>query len=364
MKKLLFVGLMLLCSTLLLSAKNISVTVSPENAIVTEKGKVVQPVSPGVYSLSIGLLEAVYAVQADGYDPQHFVLNLKSPSTMRVDLKPNRKQVSFAAEPKTATIYVDGRELGKGVVDFSINKNETKTVKITEDGYDTYIKQVGFNDQLDVKMSYNVSLSSNRKDVNILIDAPAAEFWLDGILVSKGKNTATITLYKGKDSQLVIRAEGFLEYSRIMTFSENVSSYNLTQDMSVDQAYVASEPGADIANRRTEFTVKNTMTREDAIKRMKYYIGEIFETYEVNDNYAGWYRTIWNVETYPGGQYIRTRVEIKEIPDNGDGVLKFKFLVQSQITTKEHAKDEDFKDWDRVLKKYAKLARDLRHIVE
>ncbi|MBR4962844.1 MAG: hypothetical protein IKY54_02965, partial [Muribaculaceae bacterium] len=98
MKKLLFVGLMLLCSTLLLSAKNISVTVSPENAIVTEKGKVVQPVSPGVYSLSIGLFEAVYAVQADGYDPQHFVLNLKSPSTMRVDLKPNRKQVSFAAE--------------------------------------------------------------------------------------------------------------------------------------------------------------------------------------------------------------------------------------------------------------------------
>ena len=149
-----------------------------------------------------------------------------------------------------------------------------------------------------------------------------------------------------------------------MRFSENVSSYNLTQDMSIDEAYIASEPGADLANKRTEFMVKGKMTREDAIKRMKYYIGEIFETYEVNDNYSGWYRTVWNVEQYPGGKYIRTRVEIKEVPDNGDGQLKFKFLLQSQITTKEHAKDEDYHNWDRVLKKYVKLAMDLRHIVE
>lgn len=134
--------------------------------------------------------------------------------------------------------------------------------------------------------------------------------------------------------------------------------------MAIDEAYAASEPGAQIANERTEFMVRSNMTREDAIKRMKYYVGEIFETYEVNDNYAGWFRTIWNVEQYPGGKYIRTRVEIKEVPDNGDGQLKFKFLLQSQITTKEHARDEDYSKWDRVLKKYAKLAMDLRQIVE
>ena len=283
---------------------------------------------------------------------------------MQVHLSPNRKQVSVSSDPKTATIYVDGREMGKGIVDFSINKHETKTIKIEQDGYDTYIKQIAFNDQSDINMSYNVSLEQNRRDVNLLVDAPAAEFYLNGVLIGKGKNTATITLHKGQDAELVIRAEGFLEYSRIMKFSENVSSYNLTQDLSVDEAYTASEPGADIANKRTEFMVRSNMTREDAIKRMKYYVGEIFETYEVNDNYSGWYRTIWNVEPYPGGQYIRTRVEIKEVPDNGDGQLKFKFLLQSQITTKEHAKDEDFHDWHRVLKKYAKLARDLRHIVE
>lgn len=363
MKRILFLALVLL-GTVMLSAKNVSVTVFPETATVMQKGKVIQPVTPGVYSLTVSIVDLVFVAQADGYDSQQFIINLKSPATMQVHLKPNRKQVSVSSEPNTATIYVDGREMGKGVVDFSINKYETKTVKIEQDGYDTYIKQIGFNDQSDINMSYNIALEQNRRDVNILVDAPAAEFWLDGVLIGKGKNTATITLHKGKDVPLVIRAEGFLEFSRIMKFSENVSSYNLTQELSIDEAYTASEPGADLANKRTEFMVKSGMTREDAIKRMKYYIGEIFETYEVNDNYAGWYRTVWNVEQYPGGQYIRTRVEIKEVPDNGDGQLKFKFLLQSQITTKEHAKDEDYHNWDRVLKKYVKLAMDLRHIVE
>ncbi len=364
MKKLLILTIMLVCSSTMISAKKISVTIIPENATIMQKGKVVQPITSGVYSFNIGLIESVFTAQADGYDSQQFIVSLKSPATMQIKLKPNRKQVSFSSEPKTATIYVDGREAGKGVADFTIHKNETKTVKVELDGYHSYIKQVGFNDQRDIKMSYNVSLTPNRREVNLLVDAPAAEFYLNGILVAKGKNTATVTLHDGQDSQLVIKAEGFLEYSRILKFSENRSSYNLTPEMTVDDAYVSSEPGADLANKRTEFTAKSSMTREDAIKRLKYYIGELFETYEVNDNYSGWYRTIWNVESFPGGQYIRTRVEVKEIPDNGDGVLKFKLLIQSQITHREHAKDEDFKDWDRILKKYAKLASDLRNIVE
>ena len=363
MKKILLFVILLLSSSVGLYAKNVSVTVFPEHATIIQKGKIVQPITPGVYHLKTGFKAETFTVQADGYDSQHFIIDKKSPSSMQIKLQPNRKQVSFSANAD-ADIYVDGRILGKGNVDFTIYKNESKTVKIQQDGYDTYIKQVNFNDQSDIKMSYNVSLTPNRKEVNILVDAPNAEFWFDGILVAKGKNTATITLRKGVSSELIIRAEGYLEYCRMLNFNESTTSYNLTQEMSIDEAYVSSEPGADIANRRTEFTVRGNMTRDDAIRRMKYHIGEIFETYEVNDNYSGWYRTIWNVETYPGGKYIRTRVEIKENPDNGDGQLKFKFLVQSQITTKEHAKDEDFKEWDRVLKKYAKLARDVRNLVE
>ena len=41
--------------------------------------------------------------------------------------------------------------------------------------------------------------------------------------------------------------------------------------------------------------------------------------------------------------------------DNGDGQLKYKMLLQSQVSYKTDApKDEDFHNWDRVLKKYVK----------
>ena len=133
--------------------------------------------------------------------------------------------------------------------------------------------------------------------------------------------------------------------------------------MPLDHAYTSSEV-IDIANKRTEFTVKKGMTREAAIQRLKYYISELFETLEINDNTSGWYRTVWNQEAFDrGASIVRTRVEIKEIPDNGDGQIKFKFLIQSQITNNTNPKEEDYHNWNRVLKKYAKLVSDIQNLV-
>lgn len=361
MKKIISLVCVCLCATLL-QAINVSVVVSPKDAVVMQKGKIIAPAAEGVYSITVSIVDLVFTAQADGYDPQQFVINLKSPKQMQINLKPNRKQVSITTDPANATIFVDGKESGQGVVDFNIHRGETKTIKCVCDGYDNFIKQIGFNDQEDLKMSYNIPMIQNRREINVLVDAPSAEFYYNGKLVGKGSNSVTFPIYKGKDAEMVIRAEGFLEYSRILHFAENITSYNLTSDMSIDQAYAASDPGTDLANKRTEFMINGNMTRDQAIQRMKYYISEAFETLEVNDNVAGWYRTMWNTEQYPVG-LIRTRVELKEIPDNGDGKLKYKFLLQSQITSKSHPRDEDYHDWDRVLKKYVKLATDIRSLV-
>lgn len=362
-KRLLIFCSALICSTTVF-AKNVQVSVTPANAIIIQKGKVIQPVSPGLYSITIGLVDQAFTVQADGYDSEQFIIGLKSPAAIQIDLKPNRKEVSITASPATADIYVNGRLMGKSPIDFTIRKGEQKSIMATADGYEKYIKTIGFYDQPGLKMSYNLDLEQNRRDITVLVDAPAAEFYANAVLVGKGKNTATFPIYKDQDVQLVVRAEGYLEYSRIITFQENVSSYNLTQDMSVDAAYTASEPGADIANKRMEIMVKKSMKREDAVQRMKYYISELFETLEINDNVSGWYRTAWNFEKF-SDKLIRSRIEVKEIPDNGDGQLKFKLLLQSQVSTKtQGAKDEDFHNWDRVMKKYVKLLSDIRNLVE
>ena len=357
-----FLFMAVLMCTSMLSAKTVQVTVSPAEAIVLkQKGEVLQPVTQGVYSITCSIVDLAFTVQADGYDSESFVINLKSPKTMEIKLKPNRKHVVVTSDPKDAVIYVDGREAGRGQVEFDIHKGESKTIELVADEYDTSLKRINFNDQSSINMTYNIPMVLNTRTINVLVDAPSAEFFADGIMVTKGKNSATFQIHKDKPTQLIVRAEGFLEYTKMVYFDQEGNSINLTSELSIDKAYSASEPGALIANKRTEITIKKGMSRDDAIQRMKYYISELFESLEINDNVAGWYRTVWNVEQYPD-KIIRSRYEIKEIPDNGDGKLKFKLLLQSQVSY-TGTKDEDFRDWDRVLKKYAKLHTDIRSLV-
>ncbi len=349
MKRILFLALVLL-GTVSLSAKNVSVTVVPATATIMQKGKVIQPVTPGVYSLNVTLGELVFVAQADGYDSEQFIINLKSPSTMQVRLKPNRKQVSLSSDPNTATIYVDGRELGKGTVDFSINKHESKTVKIEQDGYDTYIKQIGFNDQSDIKMSYNVSLEQNRREINVLLDnVPAAVFLVDGAEIAKGTNRAKFDVHKGKDVKLTIRAEGYHELEKNISFYHTESLYNLTSELKEDEMFKQSIPGADIANKDIIIHVNKNMTRDDAIQNLSYYLDDAFGELTERDNITGYYCTIWVVKPF-GNRSVRTRASIKEIPNSGDGELKFKLKIRSEITDKADPSDQDYREWNRVLR--------------
>ena len=360
-KKSLFLFAALLCACTI-SAKTVRITISPSSAVVfQQKGKQIQPTTPGVFDVTCSIVDLAFTAQADGYDPESFVVNLKSPKTMKIELKLNRKHVSLTSDPKDATIYVEGREAGQGQVEFDIFKGESKTIKLVADEYDTYIKRINFNDQPNERMDYNIEMIRNTRTINVIVDAPSAEFFADGIMVTKGKNSATFQLHKNKPTQLIVRAEGYIEYTKMVYFEQEGNAINLTSELSIDKAYTASEPGAAIANKRTEVMVKKKMSRDDAIQRMKYYISELFESLEINDNVAGWYRTVWNVEEYPD-KTIRSRYEIKEMPDNGDGKLKFKLLLQSQVSY-TGTKDEDFRDWDRVLKKYAKLHQDVQNIV-
>ncbi len=353
------------CCSIAMFAKNVSVSVSPENAIVYQKGKIVQPVSPGVYSIQVSITDLVFAVQADGYDAEQFVINLKSPSTMKINLKPNRKSVSITSNPSTADIYVDGRLMGQSPIDFTINKGESKSILLVADEYDRYVKTINFNDQHDIKMAYNIEMVRNTRSVEVYVDVPAATFLVDGVVVSDGQNRATIKLFKDRAIKLNVKAEGYIEYSRVLNFNDDVPA-NLTKDLSPDQGYAASDPINDQANKPFTITVRKGMSREDAIQRMKYFLSEAFETLEINDNISGWYRSAWSLRLFKfEGYIVRTRVEIKEKPDNGDGLLQFKILLQSQIAYKtDGARDEDYKNWTRVLKEYNTMLSDIKNQIE
>lgn len=351
-----------------MSAKSVQITVEPATATMYQQnGKAVQPVSQGVYSITCSIVDLAFTVKADGYDSESFVINLKSPKTMQIKLKPNVKHVAVTADPKEAVIYVDGSEAGQGQAAFDIFKGESKTIKLVADEYDTYLKRINFNDPSGINntMTYNVEMVRNTRSVPIRVDSPA-KFYVDGVVVADGQKEASIKLLKERPVRLNIVAEGYIEYSKLIYFDDDIPT-NMTSKLEVDKGYAASEPTADLANKPFIITVKKGMTRDDAIQRMKYFISEAFETLEVNDNVAGWYRTAWETEVFKSEHYmVRTRVEIKEKPENGDGSLQFKILLQSQIAKgkTEGATDEDYKPWERFLKKYRSMLVDIKNQVE
>jgi len=345
-----------------LSAKSVQITVEPSTATMFQQnGKAVQPVSQGVYSITCSIVDLAFTVKADGYDSESFVVNLKSPKTMEIKLKPNRKHVTVTSDPKDAVIYVDGREAGQGQVEFDIHKGESKTIKLMAEEHDTYLKRINFNDQGGIKMDYNIEMVRNTRPVNIRVDAPA-KFYVDGVVVSEGQKEASIKLLKERPIRLNIVADGYIEYSELVYFNDDIPT-NMTSKLEVDEGYAASDPITDQANKKYIITVKNGMSREDAIQRMKYFISEKFETLEINDNIAGWYRTAWTTRAFKG-YVVRTRVEIKERPDNGDGKLQYNMMVQSQIAYKQEPSEQDFSDWKRVLKEYSTILSDIKYQVE
>jgi len=175
-----------------------------------------------------------------------------------------------------------------------------------------------------------------------------------------GTGSYSFSLKKGYYKELYLYKPGYSSKTVRINYSDNRPSYSFT--LEEDQAYLASVTGADIANKTMRIVVKKDMSREQALKNLKYYITDNFETLEVNDNMAGWVRTAWTIARF-NTMTIRTRLEIKEVPDDGSG-LSFKFFIASQYALPScGTNDECFKDWDRILKKYAKLYSDMQNAV-
>ena len=106
------------------------------------------------------------------------------------------------------------------------------------------------------------------------------------------------------------------------------------------------------------------MDRDAALRTMMYYITNNFRNLDVNNYEAGWIRTKWNIDKFSTMQ-IRTRIELKQAPSDGDGLLKFDLLIESQKAAPNvEANDQNFKDWNLVLKKYKKISEDIRKSVE
>lgn len=347
--------------SLFVFSKPVQILVKPvaaqSSATIYDKGNPISG-SNGVFRVDLGLFESKeLLVQADGFDDAHITISRKHKTdNYEITLVPNRKKVSIISNVENSTIYVDGDEIGKGMATFNIYKNTRKSVKILADGYDTYTGTVSFNDSRDLAINKDCTLYPNRKEVSIsVLQNGAIAYGPNGKLgtITDG-NPLKLIIHKGKPIMLRISCEGFIDVFKRIEFEDENTFYNLGS-MPVDDGYMATDfHSSDIANKVITIKVREGMDRDAALTAMKYYITNDFRNLEVNDNLAGWIRTQWNIDKFTT-MTIRTRIELKQIPFDGDG-LKFNLLVETQKAAPDAGmSDEEFSDWEYVLKKYKKL---------
>ena len=360
-----------LLTTLLTFAKSVQITVKPveaqASAQVFEKGSQVSG-SNGVFRVELGFLqEKTLTIKADGFDSEQLFISYKhKQDAYEVILKPNRKKAVVSTNITDATIYIDGEEQGKGSASFNIFKNTKKNIKIVADGYDTYQGTIGFTDASGLVINKECPLSPNRKDIYISVAQVGAKVFADGKLagVMAKETPVKVTIKKGNPVEIRVTCEGFMDVSGSVNFSDKDVNYNLGS-MPEDEAYNATDhQSSHIANTIIPIKVRPDMNRDAALRAMMYYITNQFRNLDVNNYEAGWIRTKWNVDKFATMQ-VRTRIELKQAPSDGDGLLKFDLLVESQKADPEvGTDDQNFKEWNLVLKKYKKMSEDVRKSVE
>ena len=270
--------------------------------------------------------------------------------------------------PSTATISHNGSVVGTGSYTTTLTDGYYSTFNLSADGYESQTATISYSDY---KTSYNYTLVPNRRTISVSVTPNTADIRKSGSVVGTGNYQ--FTLSKGYYQELNLSAPNYLSKTVRIDYSDNQSSYNFS--LEEDQAMLVSVSGADIANKWMRIAVRKDMSREQALKSLKYYITDKFETLEVNDNMAGWVRTAWTITKFNSGT-VRTRLEIKEVPDDGSG-LSFKFFIASQYAElncgpnkvdigkirNELPNEECFKEWDRILKIYVKLYADMSNAV-
>lgn len=203
---------------------------------------------------------------------------------------------------------------------------------------------------------FSLNTFAGKKNVELSTSEPDAEIIVDGRMLGKGY--VNIIIPKDVCVTVYIVKTGFLtetmEFCNQKYRSEPPKKYFVK--MTRDDAYDASVL-TDIANVSIE--LRTEREELEAWKLMSQIITSYFDIIEITDRETGYLRTSWVIKSYKQNT-IRTRLLIT-LGDSDPLMYKVKLICEeSQEPGTSVKKDEKFKEWDRVLRKYENVIEELK----
>lgn len=267
------------------------------------------------------------------------------------------KTIMVKCPTQGATIKVDGEIAGSQEAAFRMKLVGWKNVTVSAPKY--------------IPQSFTVRPhSSNVHDICLQFDPMYAErdyviktIPENAIINVGGDNVAQGTYSFKMDRQHYLIADvscpGF--FPSTIRIDGNDEPGVRTVTLIEDDAWIASAPASDIANKHLRFRATSAKDDDEIWYTLIRYASDFFGDFTVNDKGAGWAKSTWVYRTFSKIK-VRSRLEIKRNP--GDK-KEFTIFLASEYTTKKDCNDDEcFKPWDRVLKTYVELPSALSTAVQ
>lgn len=196
----------------------------------------------------------------------------------------------------------------------------------------------------------------NAQKVQISASEPDAQIIVDG--QNLGTGTLKIKVPKNECVHVKIQKVGFLKYEQTYCNKRGSTEPPKKQyfDMKKDDSWEASVK-TDQANVDFAITVNNKLSASDAWKLTTQIVTDYFDAIEVSDKETSYLRTAWSIQSFQQNT-IRTRLVIKL---GSSSPLTFKIKLVSEFSGNSGTSvkaDEQFSEWDRILRKYQNIISD------
>ena len=185
----------------------------------------------------------------------------------------------------------------------------------------------------------------------------------NAIILSNGQHmgtgTANVVVPKNGSIVVEVNAVGFLKSKQVFYNQKGMPKPPSTMHFQLveDDSFVASVAN-DKANVDFTVEINSELSDVEAWKLAVSIVTDYFDVLEIADRETNYLRTSWQTQTFANNT-IRTRVILKA----GSSGRSFKIKLVSEFSGKAGTSvkdDEAFKEWDRVLRRYASLIQDFQ----
>ncbi|ATP59044.1 hypothetical protein CPT03_22545 [Pedobacter ginsengisoli] len=192
-----------------------------------------------------------------------------------------------------------------------------------------------------------VQISASEADAKIIVDGQIL-----------GTGNAKIKVPKNSCVNVKVQKSGFLRYEQTFCNKKGMAEPPKKQffDMKKDDAEEASIK-TDQANIDFSIEINKSQDVSEVWKRANQIVTDYFDAIEVADKETSYLRTSWSIQSFQQNT-IRTRLIIK-LSKSEPLTYKVKLVSEYSGAPLTSVKaDEQFHDWDRVLRKYQNVISD------